>query len=49
MTRILIVEDEGRIASFLVKGFNAHGYATDVAATGDEGPWRVRGAATSTS
>jgi two-component system copper resistance phosphate regulon response regulator CusR len=37
MTRILIVEDEERIASFLVKGFGAHGFATDVVMTGDEG------------
>ena len=43
MTRILVVEDEGRIASFLVKGFNAHGYATDVAATGEEALARARG------
>lgn len=37
MSRILIVEDEERIASFLVKGLRAQGYATDVAATGGEG------------
>ena len=42
MTRILIVEDEERIASFLVKGLRAHGYATDVAATGSEGLARAR-------
>ena len=42
MTRILIVEDEERIASFLVKGFSAHGFATDVAMTGDEGLSRAR-------
>lgn len=37
MSRILIVEDEERIASFLVKGLRAQGYATDVATTGGEG------------
>jgi two-component system, OmpR family, copper resistance phosphate regulon response regulator CusR len=31
MTRILIVEDEPRIASFLQKGFAAQGFATEVA------------------
>jgi len=37
MTCILIVEDEERIASFLVKGLQAHGFAAKVAATGNEG------------
>ena len=36
MTRILIVEDEAWIASFLQKGLNANGYTTTVAATGAE-------------
>ena len=31
MTRILIVEDEPRIAAFLRKGFEAQGFSTDVA------------------
>ena len=30
MTRILIVEDEARIASFLQKGFAAQGFSTEV-------------------
>jgi DNA-binding response OmpR family regulator len=34
--RILIVEDEERIASFLAKGLRAAGYAVDRAATGTE-------------
>ena len=42
MTRILVVEDEGRIASFLVKGFSAHGYTTDIATTGEEALSQVR-------
>ena len=37
MTRILIVEDEERIVSFLVKGLSARGYATEVAMTGSDG------------
>ncbi len=36
MTRILIAEDEPRITRFLVKGLRAEGYATAVAADGDE-------------
>jgi len=42
VTRILIVEDEARIASFLVKGLKAQGFTTDVAATGGEGLTRAR-------
>jgi two-component system, OmpR family, copper resistance phosphate regulon response regulator CusR len=37
MSRILIVEDEERIASFLEKGLRANGFATTVAMDGDEG------------
>ena len=37
MTRILIVEDESRITSFLEKGLGASGYTTSVASTGEEG------------
>lgn len=40
--RILIVEDEERIASFLVAGLEAHGYAVDRAATGGEALARLR-------
>ncbi len=36
MTRILIAEDEPHIVRFLVKGLQAQGYATAVAADGDE-------------
>ena len=35
MSRILVVEDEARIASFLEKGLRASGYATTVAADGE--------------
>jgi DNA-binding response OmpR family regulator len=37
MSRILIVEDEERIASFLEKGLRANGFATTVAMDGDKG------------
>ncbi|MBC1225110.1 response regulator transcription factor [Nostoc sp. UCD121] len=36
MNRILIAEDEPRIASFLQKGLKANGFTTSVASTGDE-------------
>ena len=36
MTRILIAEDEDRIASFVEKGLRANGFSTDVATDGDE-------------
>jgi DNA-binding response OmpR family regulator len=36
MSRILIAEDEPRIASFLEKGLSASGYTTRVAVTGSE-------------
>jgi DNA-binding response OmpR family regulator len=36
VNRILIAEDEERIASFLEKGLQANGFCTDVAADGDE-------------
>ena len=42
MSRILIVEDEARIASFLEKGLRANGFATDVASTGEEALLRTR-------
>jgi two-component system, OmpR family, response regulator len=35
VSRILIAEDEGRIASFLEKGLRANGFATDVASDGE--------------
>ena len=34
MTRILIVEDEAAVASFVEKGLRAHGYATAIASDG---------------
>jgi heavy metal response regulator len=37
MMRILIVEDEGKIAAFLKRGLKEEGYAVDVAADGEQG------------
>jgi two-component system copper resistance phosphate regulon response regulator CusR len=42
VSRILIVEDEVRIASFLEKGLRANGYATEVAVDGADALRRVR-------
>jgi DNA-binding response OmpR family regulator len=42
--RLLIVEDEVRIASFLVRGLVDHGYAVDCVATGAEALVRSRAA-----
>lgn len=36
MKRILIVEDEERISSFLQKGLNSNGYATSAVGTGED-------------
>ena len=35
--RILVVEDEQKVASFIKKGLEEEGYAVDVAADGEEG------------
>src|SRR3974377_2049219 len=35
--RILLVEDDAKIASFIVKGLKAAGYAVDPTADGEEG------------
>jgi DNA-binding response OmpR family regulator len=40
--RVLIVEDEARIASFLVKGLTAAGYAVEHVATGGEALTRLQ-------
>ncbi|NBB80261.1 MAG: response regulator [Verrucomicrobia bacterium] len=37
--RILIAEDESKVAQFLKKGFEEAGYAVDVAADGEEAIW----------
>ncbi len=37
--RILVVEDDRRVASAVKRGLTAEGFAVDVAADGDEGYW----------
>jgi len=43
--RILIVEDDARMADALRRGFEAEGVAVDLAATGEEALWRAQAAA----
>jgi len=40
--RILVVEDEKKLAASLKRGLEADGFAVDVALTGDDGLWRAR-------
>jgi DNA-binding response OmpR family regulator len=40
--RVLIVEDEKRLAAGLKRGLEAEGFAADVALTGDEGLWMAK-------
>jgi DNA-binding response OmpR family regulator len=40
--RVLVVEDEKRLAAGLKRGLEAEGFATDVALDGSEGLWRAR-------
>ena len=40
--RVLVVEDERRLAAGLKKGLEAEGFATDVAHTGPDGLWMAR-------
>jgi DNA-binding response OmpR family regulator len=40
--RLLVVEDEARLAAGLRKGLEAEGFAVDVAATGSDGLWLAR-------
>ena len=35
--RLLLVEDDAKIASFIIKGFKAEGFAVDHAANGEDG------------
>ena len=42
MNRVLIVEDEARIASFVEKGLRANGFATEIASDGGEALARMR-------
>ncbi|GJQ20316.1 MAG: DNA-binding response regulator [Bacteroidia bacterium] len=40
--RILIIEDEKRVAQFLRKGFSAEGFVVDIASDGERGSWLAR-------
>jgi len=40
--RILVVEDEVRLAAHLKRGLEAEGFAVDVAQTGTDGLWMAR-------
>jgi DNA-binding response OmpR family regulator len=40
--RVLVVEDEERLAAGLQKGLDAEGFATDVAVNGTDGLWMAR-------
>ena len=40
--RVLVVEDESRLAEGLRRGFEAEGFAVDVAANGTDGLWLAR-------
>src|SRR5256886_14477125 len=42
MVRILVVDDEKRLAAGLKKGLEAEGFAADVALTGTDGLWMAR-------
>jgi DNA-binding response OmpR family regulator len=42
MMRVLVVEDEKRLAAGLKKGLEAEGFATDVALNGTDGLWMAR-------
>ena len=42
MVRVLVVEDNKRLASGLKNGLEAEGFATDVALTGTDGLWMAR-------
>jgi DNA-binding response OmpR family regulator len=42
VTRVLIVEDEDRIASFLVKGLRSHGFVSEVVGMAEDGLARAR-------
>ena len=37
--RVLVVDDEPRLAAAVQRGLEAEGFAVDIASTGDEGLW----------
>jgi two-component system, OmpR family, response regulator len=42
LVRVLLVEDEAKLARVLARGLNEEGYAADIAATGEEALWMAR-------
>ena len=40
--RVLLVEDEVKLASYVKRGFKADGHAVDVASDGEDGLWTAR-------
>jgi hypothetical protein len=42
--RVLIVEDEARLAAYLQRGLEREGYAVDVAGDGEQGLWQASNA-----
>ena len=40
--RVLLVEDEAKLARLLARGLNEEGYAADIAATGEDALWMAR-------
>ena len=40
--RVLVVEDEKRLAAGIKRGLEAEGFATDVALNGTDGLWMAR-------
>lgn len=42
MTRILLVEDETRLAAAIKRGLDREGYAVDVALNGEDGEWMAK-------
>ena len=40
--RVLVVEDEPKLAGLLARGLGEEGHPTDVAASGDEAVWMAR-------
>jgi two-component system OmpR family response regulator len=42
--KVLVIEDELKMASLLLRGFRNNGYAPDIARTGKDAVWMARAA-----
>jgi two-component system OmpR family response regulator len=42
--RLLVVEDEAKLAELLARGLREEGYAADVSATGEDALWMAKAA-----